>query len=110
MATERLFPPGFDAGEEESQIPQGFQVLFPSDKEVDLTNITETPPKMILPLVRMRIINEAYNPKRKESLLELFVREFDRRMISRDRKGRLEAVQMLQRALTMSDDEEEASM
>ncbi|KKN33909.1 hypothetical protein LCGC14_0799020 [marine sediment metagenome] len=106
---ETEMPPGFDYEEAEDSIPPEYRILFPEDGH-SLTKITETPPKMILPLVRMRIIDEAYNPDRTVSLLELFVREFDRRMISRDRKGRLEAVRVLQGALDAAADEDEASM
>ena len=109
MPPETEMPPGFDYEEAEDGIPPEYRILFPEDGH-SLTKITETPPKMILPLVRMRIIDEAYNPNRTVSLLELFVREFDRRMISRDRKGRLEAVRVLQGALDAAADEDEASM
>ena len=51
---------------------------------------------MILPMVRMALIDEATNRSRKESLISIFMRNFDSRMISRDRKGRIEAVQLLQ--------------
>lgn len=103
-----LMPPGYF--DEDKQLPPGFDILFPTDSDADRTQITETPPRMVLPLVRMRIINEASNPKRKESLLELFVREFDRRMLSYDRKSRLEAVRMFQGAMMAAESEEEASL
>lgn len=81
--------------EPEDNTPIGFQALYREDK-TDLTKITETPKRMVLPLVRFRIINRSYDPTRKTSLLEEFVQEFDRRMISMDRKGRLEAVRLIQ--------------
>ena len=108
---QNVLPPGFE--EEEDALPAGYKVLFPDEGDEDasdLTKITETPARMILPLVRMRIINESYNPKRKISLLETFVREFDRRMISKDRLGRLEAVQLVQGSLRRGDDEDMASL
>jgi hypothetical protein len=40
----------------------------------------------------------------------VFTQEFDRRMISRDRKGRIEAVQMIQGVLAAEQDEEEGVM
>lgn len=97
--------PDFD--DEEDPTPPGFRILFPGG-DADITEITETPPKMILPLVRMRIIDQATDTNRKMSLLETFVREFDRRMVSKDRKGRIEAVQMLGAAMRGGDDEDEA--
>ncbi len=107
MSQQRL-PPDFDA--EEDQTPAGFKTLFPEDPTADLTKITETPAKMILPLVRLRIITASFDTKRKESLLDIFVREFDHRMISKDRLGRIEAVRMLQGSLMGEGEEEEASM
>ena len=82
-----------DLGEDPRPAP--YKVLFDSD-ENELVKITETPTRMILPMVRMALINEATNKKRKESLISIFMRNFVSRMISRDRKGRIEAVQLLQ--------------
>ena len=82
-----------DDGEDPRPAP--YKVLFDSDPE-ELVKLTETPTRMILPMVRMALINEATNSKRKESLISIFMRNFDCRMISRDRKGRIEAVQLLQ--------------
>ena len=56
----------------------------------DLTLKTETPPRMVMPLVRLRMLQAAANPRRQQGLIEVFVEEFDRRMISIGRKGRLE--------------------
>ena len=75
----------------------------------DLTLKTETPPRMILPLVRMRVIEEAANPDRTISLVQVFIQEYDRRMISFRRKGRLELLGALQ-ALAESEGGEEVSM
>ncbi len=78
--------------------PAGYKVLFDSDPE-ELVKITETPTRMILPMVRMALIDEASknsDKRSKESLISVFMRNFDARMISRDRKGRIEAVQLLQ--------------
>ena len=82
-----------DMGEDPRPAP--YKVLFDSDPS-ELVKITETPSRMILPMVRMALIDEATNSKRKESLISIFMRNFDSRMISRDRKGRIEAVQLLQ--------------
>ena len=94
--------------------PLGFRQLFDPKGRSDLTKLTETPPRMILPLVRARIIDAAYDEERIEkgqSLLSIFVEEFDKRMISKDRKGRLEAVELI-RGLNKGDDkdDEEASL
>ncbi len=85
-----------DDGEDPRPAP--YRVLFDSDPE-ELVKITETPTRMILPMVRMALINEASKTtgkRNKESLISVFMRNFDSRMISRDRKGRIEAVQLLQ--------------
>lgn len=94
--------------------PPGFKQMFDPKGRGDLTKMTETPPRMILPLVRAKIIDAAYDEERiakGESLLSIFVTEFDKRMISKDRKGRLEAVELI-RGLHKGDnsDEEEANL
>ncbi len=80
--------------EEESIKPAAVRELFNVDD--DLTLKTETPPRMILPLVRMKILEAAADVDRKESLVEVFIKEYDRRMISYNRKGRLELLGALQ--------------
>lgn len=90
--------------EEESVKPAAVRELF--NTKDDLTLKTETPPKMILPLVRMKIIEAAADPDRKESLVEVFIREYDKRMVSFNRKGRLELLGALQ-ALAESEGGEE---
>lgn len=74
--------------------PAAVKELF--DVEDDLTLKTETPPRMILPLVRMKILEAASDPDRTKSLIQVFVEEYDRRMISYNRKGRLELLGALQ--------------
>jgi len=74
--------------------PAAVKELF--NTKDDLTLKTETQPRMILPLVRMRILEAASDPDRKESLIEVFVKEYDKRMISLNRKGRLELLGALQ--------------
>ena len=74
--------------EAEGVKPAAVRELFNVDD--DLTLKTETPPRMILPLVRMKILEAAADPERVESLIAVFVREYDKRMISYNRKGRLE--------------------
>ena len=62
----------------------------------DMTMRTETHPRMVLALVRMRVIEAARDPERTESLISVFIREYDRRMISLNRKGRLELLGAMQ--------------
>lgn len=90
-----------------------FKTLFPDesiDKHADLTKITETSARMILPMVRMRIIQAAADTKRSDSLIEVFIRELDRRMISKDRKGRLEAIELMQASKRAEQQDEEESL
>ena len=94
-------------GEQEGIKPAAVRELFnPGD---DLTLKTETPPRMIMTLVRMRILEEAANPARVKSLVQVFVEEYDRRMISLNRKGRLELLGALQ-ALAESEGGDEVPM
>lgn len=102
-----MLPPGL-MEEEEEEVPPGFNTLFGDSG--DLTRLTETPSGMILPLVRMRVVDQACNPGRKISLVEFYVQELDRRMISYNRKGRDEAVEVMQGALRQADEEEQAVM
>ena len=95
------------SGQDEAIKPAAVRELF--NTKDDLTLKTETPPRMILPLVRMRVIEEAANPDRKISLVQVFIEEYDRRMISLKRKGRLELLGALQ-ALAESEGGEEVSM
>ena len=94
-------------GQEESVKPAAVRELF--DVKDDLTLKTETPPRMILPLVRMKILEAASDPVRTKSLIQVFIEEYDRRMISYQRKGRLELLGALQ-ALAETEGGEEISM
>ncbi len=80
--------------EEEAVKPAAVRELF--NIEDDLTLKTETQPRMILPLVRMKILEAAADADRTMSLIEIFVKEYDKRMISLNRKGRLELLGALQ--------------
>ena len=93
--------------QEEGVKPAAVRELF--NVEDDLTLKTETPPRMILPLVRMRILEAAANPDRTKSLVQVFIEEYDRRMISFNRKGRLELLGALQ-ALAESEGGEEIGL
>lgn len=88
-----MLPP-FISDDSEDSKPIAYKILF--DDQADLTKITETPNRMIIPMVRMSVITQAIDSERKLSLIEVFQRSFDARMISRERKGRIEAVEIMQ--------------
>jgi len=91
-----MLPP-FPNDEDEDNKPIAYKILF--DENANLTKITETPNRMIIPMVRMSVITAAIDPNRRAagiSLIETFQRAFDERMISRERKGRIEAVEIMQ--------------
>lgn len=92
--------------DEERFRPSTVVELF--DEESDLTLKTETPSKMILHMVRLELIRSAINPKRKKPLLQVFREEFDKRMISKERKGRLELLAAMSAAA--ADEREEEGM
>jgi hypothetical protein len=94
----------------DDQTPAGFKQLFSPRTSDDLVKVTDTPAKMVLPLVRSKVIVAATNPARQDSLLEVFMEEFDKRMISKDRKGRIEAVELIRGLNRREDDEEEAGL
>ena len=95
------------SSQDDSVRPAAVRELF--NTKDDLTLKTETPPRMILPLVRMKILEAASDPDRKKSLIQVFVEEYDRRMISFQRKGRLELLGALQ-ALAEAEGGEEISL
>lgn len=75
--------------------PAAVRELFtPDDKDLPLK--TETHPRMVEVLVKLKVLEESRNLKRTKSLLEIFVQEYDKRMISYNRKGRLELLGALQ--------------
>jgi len=75
--------------------PAAVRELFsPDDKDMPLK--TETHPRMVEVLVRLRLLEEARNLHRTKSLLQVFIEEYDKRMISFNRKGRLELLGALQ--------------
>ena len=93
--------------QEEGVRPAAVRELF--NTKDDLTLKTETPPRMILPLVRMKILEAASDPDRKKSLIQVFVEEYDKRMVSVNRKGRLELLGALQ-SLAEAEGGEEISL
>lgn len=75
--------------------PAAVRELFsPDDKDMPLK--TETHPRMVEVLVRLKLLEEARNLHRQKSLLQTFVEEYDKRMVSFNRKGRLELLGALQ--------------
>jgi hypothetical protein len=75
--------------------PAAVRELFtPEDDELPLK--TETPPKMVSTLVRMKVLEAARDLDRTESLVAVFMRAYDQRMVSFNRKGRLELLGALQ--------------
>ena len=92
--------------QETGTTPTVVKVLYDPN---NLSLVTETPPRMIVPLVRMKLLLAATDPEREESLIEVFIREFDRRMVSFKRKGRLEMLGALQ-ALAESEGQEEVPL
>jgi len=75
--------------------PIAIRELFtPDDKDLPLK--TETPPNMVVTLVRMDVLEAARNLDRDESLIRIFQRSYDTRMVSFKRQGRLEALGALQ--------------
>lgn len=81
-------------GQEEGVRPAAVRELF--NTKDDLTLKTETPPRMIIPLVRMKVLEAARDPNREISLVQVFIEEYDKRMVSYNRKGRLELLGALQ--------------
>ena len=79
----------------EEKRPEAILELFSRLEGDELTMKTETPTRLILPLVILRVIQEADNPKRVKPLTQVFLEELDRRMISSNRKGRVELLEAL---------------
>jgi len=83
--------------QEEEQQPLPVKELgFGPAQDGDMTLRTETPPRMVHTLVRMKVLEAARDPNRTESLVSIFLKEYDRRMVSLNRKGRLELLGALQ--------------
>jgi len=74
----------------------------------DHSLITEYHGQMILPMVGMRVYEKALDLKRTEPLISIWIREYNKAMISFERKGRLEYLGALQ-ALAMEETEERST-
>jgi hypothetical protein len=96
-------PIGLPDDDEEQVVNPAFRTLFESEDDI-LERITETPSRMIIPMVRLRLLEAAADPKRKKSLLRIFTESFDSRMISKDRKGRIEAVDLMKNSRRSEED------
>lgn len=70
----------------------------------DLTLVTETHAHMVIPKVRMKLIMHAIDPKRTQSLVELWLQDFNGEMVSFKRQGRLEGLGALQALETMEEE------
>lgn len=90
--------------EQDNTRPQFLQELY--DKE-DLSLVTETPPRMVIPKVRMKLILAAIDPTREKSLIAVWLEEYDKVMVSYLRQGRLEALGGMQ-ALAAAEEQERA--
>ena len=64
-----MLPPFIDNDDEDNK-PVAYKTLFPDASQESLTKITETPNRMIIPMVRMSVIMQAINPNREMSLIE----------------------------------------
>jgi hypothetical protein len=64
--------------------------------EEELPMKTNTPGKVLIPMVNMETIEQACDPNRKKPLSRLWRENHDRRMISRGGKGRTEMLAALQ--------------
>jgi len=83
-------------GEEDQRNPAIRELGYALASDDDMSMKTETSPRMVLNLVRMRVLEAARDPERTESLVEVFIREYDKRMVSLNRKGRLELLGAMQ--------------
>ena len=73
------------------------------DRE-DLTLVTENHPNIIPSKLRMRMILRAIDPKRKESLIDGWIKDFNGEMVSYKRQGRLEGLGALQALETIEEE------
>lgn len=78
--------------EESDTTPYVVKALFGDD----LSLVTETHARMIIPKVRMKLLLEAANPDRTKPLVLIFLEEYNKEMVNFERKGRLELLGALQ--------------
>jgi len=89
--------------EESDSTPYVVKALFGDD----LSLVTETHARMIIPKVRMRMLLAASDPERTKPLIQVFLEEYNKEMVNFERKGRLELLGALQ-ALAAEGEEERA--
>jgi len=66
--------------------------------------VTETPNRMIIAKVRMKLLLAASDPDRTKPLVQIFIEEYNREMVGFERKGRLEGLGALQALLAESEE------
>ncbi len=87
----------------QDQRPDVSKLLYDTE---ELSLITEYHAQMILPMVGMKVYEAALDPHRTEPLITIWIREYNKAMISFERKGRLEYLGALQ-ALALEEAGEE---
>lgn len=90
--------------EESDTTPFVVKALFGDD----LSLVTETHGRMIVPKVRMRILLAASDPDRVKPLVQVFLEEYNKEMVNFERKGRLELLGALQALAAEGADEDSA--
>lgn len=88
----RLVPKPLDT----DYIEYGLRALFPEPGKVNLAAVSEIPPRMILPFLRMVVSEAALDRKRTTPLSVIFRESFFVFMIGKDRRGRIEILTMTQ--------------
>lgn len=76
----------------------------------DLSMVTETHARMIIPKVRMRILLAAADPDRVKPLVLIFLEEYNKEMVNFERKGRLELLGALQALVAEGEEESPVRM
>lgn len=72
--------------------------------------ITETPNRMIITKVRMKLLLAASDPTRTKPLVQIFIEEYNKEMVGFERKGRMEGLGALQALLAESEEERAISI
>lgn len=88
--------------EESDTTPYVVKALFGED----LSLVTETHARMIIPKVRMRLLLAAADPDREKPLVQVFLEEYNKEMVNFERKGRLELLGALQALVAEGEAEE----
>lgn len=106
MVLARSRKKSFRHEERETSVPLAVKKLYP-DSEVspdELSMVTDTPPHMIMSMVRMEVVSESLNPVRKKSLMRVWMDAYDRRMISKSGNGRRQFIQIMDQQARSADD------